>query len=287
MSSPRYEEVEMKFLEAMATSYELSGKTRIVFLQRFLEDNADLIDKRLAEVCASNLLDVEHKDLDADACKRAAIQVRDHLRVICDKLESAGCDFNGATKGRWKIAKKWLRETVFPEWVKNLQLTTPLSRENIWEQLVDRARPTHLMGPVIAGNLDMWSAYEKSVPLGSHIYFEFKLGHGGHLLMLEKATSGKVYCLCPSFLAPRPYLPDGKTLLPQKGSPLQSFKITGNIGLEQIVAVMGEKLPPFNWIPQSDKQPLQLHKDHLDDLLQYLEGRSDYQVLYTEYTVTA
>ncbi|MBO1346597.1 MAG: DUF4384 domain-containing protein [Hormoscilla sp. GUM202] len=143
------------------------------------------------------------------------------------------------------------------------------------------------MGPVIANNLNMWSPYQDCVRLGSNIRFEVEQGRAGHLLLLEKATSGKVFCLCPSFLAPRPYLRDGKTVLPQEGSPFKSFKITGNIRIEQIVAVMREKLPPLNWIPQPDKQPLQLQKDHLRQLLQYLEGRSEYQVLYTEYTVTA
>lgn len=279
------EDVEKKFLKAMASRYGFTGKKRSVFLQRFSENNADLDDKRLAEVYAPDLLGVEHDNLDEDACKRAATQVRDHLKGICDRLENEGCEFNGATKGKWKIAKQWLLETVFPEWKKNPP--SPLTLEQLWDQLVDRARPTNLMGPVIANNLDMWSPYQDCVRLGSNIRFEFKLGHGGHLLMLEKATSGKVYCLCPSFLAPRSYLPDGETVLPQEGARLKSFKITGNIGIEQIVAVMGENLPPFKWIPQPDKQPLLLQKDHLDDLLQYLEGRSDYQVLYAEYTVTA
>ncbi|MGK7905283.1 MAG: DUF4384 domain-containing protein [Hormoscilla sp.] len=282
MSHQKYENVETDFLEAMATRYGFTGKKRSVFLQRFSENNADLDDKSLAEVYAPDLLGVKHDDLDEDACKHATTQVRDNLKEICKKLEKEGCKFNDATKGKWKIAKRWLREDVFPKWVQG-----PLTLEQLWQQLVDRARPTNLMGPVIADNLDMWSPYQKCVRLGSNIRFEFKLGHAGHLLLLEKATSGKVLCLCPSFLAPHPDLPDGETVLPQEGAPIKSFKITGTIGLEQLVAVMGEKLPPLNWIPQPDQQPSQLQKDHLHQLLQYLEGRSDYQVLYAEYTVTA
>jgi len=287
VSSPnsKYEKLETDFLKAMATRYGFTGKTRLVFLQRFSEDNADLNDKNLAEVCATDLLEVKHEDLNEDKLKSAATQVRYHLKVICDRLGTEGCDFNGAAKGKWKTAKGWLWETVFLEWEKNPP--SPLTPEQLWQQLVDRARPTKKMGPVIADNLDMWSPYQDCVRLGSNIRFEFKLGHAGHLLLLEKATSGKVFCLCPSFLAPRSYLRDNKTVLPQEGAPLKSFKITGNIGIEQIVAVMGENLPPLNWIPQPDRQPLQLQKDHLHQLLQYLEGRSDYQVLYAEYTVTA
>jgi len=279
MSSPRYEDVEMDFLEAMATRYELSCKTRLVFLERFREKYNESNDKELAEKFKEVLLQGTKEGKDP------AIIMRDRLKVICEKLEAEGCDFNGATKGKWKTAKRWLRETVFPEWVKTRP--HPLTLEQFWQQLVDRARPTKYMGPVIADDLDMWSPYQDCVRLGSNIRFEFKLGHAGHLLLLEKATSGKVFCLCPSFLAPRSYLRDGKTVLPQEGAPIKSFKITGNIGIEQIVAVMGENLPPLNWIPQPDQQPLRLKEDHLDDLLQYLEGRSDYQVLYAEYTVTA
>ncbi|MBO1352175.1 MAG: DUF4384 domain-containing protein [Hormoscilla sp. GUM202] len=109
--------------------------------------------------------------------------------------------------------KRWLRETVFPEWV---SLTSSL--ENLWQELVKRARPTKEMRPVIANNLNMWSPYQDCVRLGSNIRFEVELGRAGHLLLLEKNTSGKVYCLCPSFLAPRSYLPNGKTVLPQEGA---------------------------------------------------------------------
>ena len=289
MSLPRYDEYEGQFLEAMATRFGFTGKNRLIFEKRFLEDNAGLTHEQLATQFDSKLT-AGTKNGDASRI------FRQQLSAICDKLQAAGCPPTENAKERWKNAKQWLREVKFPEWAKEQGLVAPapaLTPDQLWEQLKDKATPTEKMGPVLVQRgptLDMWttpSQYPQYVPLESQIRFEVNLESGGYLLLLEKGTSGKLWCLCPSFLAPQPHLPAGVATLPQEKSRQKLLTISGMAGKEEIVALIAKESPPLNWLPQGTQPPLQLKKDHLNDLLAYLNRRPDCQVLYTEYTVTA
>lgn len=286
MTLPRYEEREQDFLEAMATRYGFSGKNRTIFLQRFLESNADLKNMNLAEVLENDLLaDTENGDSNR-------ILTQQLNGTICKTLAEAGCEFNGARQGKWKIAKRWLREEIYPQWLAELGLAAPPpTREQLWQQLVDRSTPTNKMRPVIVKEqtLDMWqpeSSDEIVVPLGSRIYFDVDLETGGHLTLLEKATSGDIFCLCPSFLAPAPNLPAGRARLPQENARLKSFKITGNLGSEQIVAVITAEAPPLDWLPQRTEPPLKLQESHLSELLNYFQKGEPSELLFMEYRIT-
>jgi CheY-like chemotaxis protein len=107
---PNYQDHEEEFLKAIATRFGFSGKTWLIFLERFREKNTDSLDKDIAAYLEAELLE--------GTMDRAipAIILRDRLKAICDKFEAEGCDFQGVTKGRWKIAKRWLREVLYPEW---------------------------------------------------------------------------------------------------------------------------------------------------------------------------
>ena len=202
MTLPNYEEHEEEFLKAIATHFGFSAKTWLVFLERFREANTDLDDKRLAEVLERNLLE------GTSARTIPATILRDRLKAICDKLEAEGCDFEGVTKGRWKIAKRWLREVLYPEWLKQRHLI-PLTCDQLWQQLWETATPTDKLKPVLLeslSNLEMGEAEMTeedsfSFRLNSRIRFEVNLDSAGYLLLLEKGTSGKMWCLCPSGFA--------------------------------------------------------------------------------------
>ncbi len=296
MILPRYEDCEEDFLKAMAVRFHFSDKTELVFVQRLRDANSDLNDKRLADVLQRELVEGTR----SEGANPATILRDRWIDPICPKLAEAGCDFNGATRARWRIAKQWLREVVFPEWAREQGLAAPplLTPAQLWEQLKDKATPTEKMGPVLAKpakpveTLEMWepppsqSQYQKCVPLGSQIRFEVNLESGGYLLLLEKGTSGNLWCLCPSFLAPQPHQPAGVAILPQEKSPQKLFTISGTAGKEEIVALIAPESPPLDWLPQATQPPLQLKKEHLNDLLAYLNCRPDCQALYTEYTVT-
>ncbi len=276
-----YLEQEEAFLEAMATRFGFQGKARIVFLQRFLMANNDLNNQNLAEIVATDLI-VGTKSGDA------ARIFKDYLnKTICPQLAKEGCDFGEATKGKWKIAQHWLQGEVFPQWQAK-QPSLPVTIKQLWHRLVDLAKPGLNMGPVLATDiLNMWGEYEDCVPLGSSIKFVVNLPNPGYLILLEQATSGDIYCLSPSFFAPRPKFPAGKVSLPQSGVSRKAFRITGNPGTEKVVAAIMPGKPALSWLLEGERKPLIIRESHLQDLLFCLQKEKAAKIFYTEYTVTA
>jgi hypothetical protein len=288
MTLPNYKEHEEEFLKAIATRFGFSGKTWSVFLERFREKNTDRLDKDIAAYLEAELLEGT-----TDGAIPATI-LRDRLKVICDKLEAEGCDFQGVTKGRWKIAKRWLREVLYPEWLKQRHLI-PLTCEQLWQQLWETATPTDKLKPVLLeslSNLEMGEAEMTeedsfSFRLNSRIRFEVNLDSAGYLLLLEKGTSGKMWCLCPSGFAPQAKHSGGWVSLPQASSRHRYFKLTGSPGQEEIVAVITKDVPRLDWLPKPGEPLLQLREGHLTGLLEYLNLARDCQVLRMAYRVTA
>ncbi len=285
MTLPNYEEHEEEFLKVIATRFEFSGKTWLVFLERFREKNTDRLDKDIAEYLETELIEGT-----SDGANPATI-LRDRLKAICDKFEAEGCDFQGVTKGRWKIAKRWLREVLYPEWLKQRHLI-PLTCDQLWQQLWETATPTDRMKPVLlkpVSSLDMGAvetaeAEILSFPLNSRIQFEVNLDHAGYLLLLEKGPSGKIWCLCPSSnFAPEPQHPGGRVSFPQVGSRQKYFELD-RPGQEEIVAVIAKNVPRSDWLPKSGKP---LGEGNLTRLLEYLNLARDCQVLRMAYRVTA
>ena len=288
MTLPNYEEHEEEFLKAIATRFGFSGKTWLVFLERFREKNTDRLDKDIAEYLEAELIEGTN-----DGANPATI-LRDRLKAICDKFEAEGCDFQGVTKGRWKIAKRWLREVLYPEWLKQRHLI-PLTCDQLWQQLWKTATPTDKLKPVLLeslSNLEMGEAEMTeedsfSFRLNSRIRLEVNLDSAGYLLLLEKGTSGKMWCLCPSGFAPQAKHSGGWVSLPQASSRHKYFKLTGSSGQEEMVAVITKDVPRLDWLPKPSEPLLQLREGHLTGLLEYLNLARDCQVLRMAYRVTA
>ncbi len=289
MNLPKYEDHELEFLEAMVTKFCFSGKTKLAFIQRLLEANSDLEDNDLAEVLERELLQGTRGGANP------ATILRDRWVAIRTKLKEKGCDFNGVAKHHWKTAKQWLREEHYPEWLKEHPIL-PLTCDQLWQQLWEKAMPTDKMKPVLVksvATLDMGGSEiedddKPSVPLGSKIYFQLQLEKAGYLLLLEKGTSGKMWCLSPSGgFAPNPHLSAGVVNLPLLGARQSHFKLTGNPGVEEVVAVIAKDKPTLEWLSQVSDRLLELREDHLKGLLEYLNHSRDCQILRMAYRVTA
>ncbi len=288
MTLPNYAEHEEEFLKAMATRYQFAGKTYLVFMERFRDKNSNALDKDIAQY-----LEVELLEGTNEGANPATI-MRDRLKVICQKFAEAGCDFNGnSDKGRWKIAKCWLREVVYPEWLKNHPLV-PLTCEQLWQQLWHKAtenRQLKLLVPQLEGlemgTAEMTESDLLAVRLGSRVKLEVSLDRDGYLLVLEKGTSGKIWCLSPSGFAPEPYVSGGRVILPMRGSRHQSFHITGKTGEEEIVAVIAKTIPLLDWLPNKGDPLLQVGVEHLQGLFGYLRQHPDCLLLRMAYRVVA
>lgn len=253
--TPRAESGTIEECERAIAAFEHKGQSQIwfYFRQSAAQFNADgELEQRqkvleFKKKVQRNALTCEYKN-SSDFCK----QFRNHITL-------------------------WLNERQPPS----------LTIDQLWQQLADKATRNDRIGLVLPDVLDLGSEYQDCVRLGSNIRFEMNFENAGYLLLLNKGTSGKVYCLCPSGYAPEPQVPAGLTVLPQSCSSRTSIKVTGNLGLEQLVAVVAKDKPALDWLQEGCKTPLQLREDHLNELLEYLSYRSDCEVLYTEFTVTA
>ncbi|MCL2934167.1 MAG: DUF4384 domain-containing protein [Trichodesmium sp. MAG_R03] len=264
MLETSYKDNEMNFLEEIANKLKLKDKTRLVFIERLKTDNDHRNNPALATFLSQSLLENTSQKATSD------IILRDSLRTIFKKLEIEGCDFHGATRDKVKIAKQWLRQIVYP-----------------WHLLKNMATSTNKMGPVPQG-ADIYKAdsdYPKTVPLGSEIKFEVRLEHPGSLTLLEKGTSGKFYCLSPSFLATSSIFDAGIISLPMEGAPVNYFQLNGKPGVEEIIAAIASEPPKLDWLPKPDQPPLLLEGKHLQEFWAYFEGKSDFTLWYMHYQV--
>jgi len=177
----------------------------------------------------------------------------------------------------------------FSEDEENTLQLTPLNK--IWQELIALASLTEEMGMVLikeetlAWRKNISNRYDKSVRLGSYIQFEINLKTPGYLLLIQRDTSGEIWCFCPSCFAPQPELSEGKTSLPQEGSPMTSFYIEGTPGKEQILAVVTPDLPNLEWLMSENDEVLKITENFLMELLNYLKINGATQILYTEYQI--
>ncbi|NEP82031.1 MAG: DUF4384 domain-containing protein [Okeania sp. SIO3B3] len=308
MVSSNYKDNEKEFLQSMAVKFCFSDNTELAFFERLYntdvgswEKLADLVGDKLRENSKKkkneNKNNSKKDENDLDVVKL----LRDRWdKKICpsltEEMEKDGYQFNG--KNKWKVVRKWLIEVKYPEWLKEKQklegiLPRPqlLTVYSLWEELKFRANLTDKMGPRVQeiSKMDMYEAdsdYPNTVLLGSNIKFEVQLERPGYLTLLEKGSSGKLYCLSPSFLAPAPHFNQtGVISLPQEGARIKSFKLTGKPGVEEIVAAIAPERPKLDWLPKPDQPPLLLQGKHLQEFLVYFEGKSDCTLWYMDYQV--
>jgi hypothetical protein len=302
MKLPRYEDHEKEFLEAMATKFCFTGKTRIVFLLRFREKDAESNDRTLADQWQGELLEgTKKEDKDPAATKKsidaAAAILRDRLQVICDKLKDEGCDFGKTERGRWKIGKAWLQEVKFPEWAKEQGLIKPRTIEECWNELKTQAKKyqpatdkemqseliVEIWEPQLGSMGNRRNIKRQQIPVNSDLIYRVISPQVGHLILFEREPNGTIVCLCPSKYSPSDY-PGKETVLPHPDSEYESFGLD-ELGWEQLLAVITPELPPFPWLEDSRQEALEVDREHLAEILDYVNGQTNAEVLYTEYLV--
>jgi hypothetical protein len=125
--------------------------------------------------------------------------------------------------------------------------------------------------------------------VGDRVSLALQTDRGGHLLLLDEGPSGKVYCLCPSAFAPRTRVEPGRHYFPQAESPHGSFKITGRLGREHLLAVITQEPLPFDWATANPLAPARvLSEGDIDRLLAELHrlGGDEWCALATYFDVT-
>ncbi|CAC5344350.1 MULTISPECIES: DUF4384 domain-containing protein [Planktothrix] len=172
-----------------------------------------------------------------------------------------------------------------------------LTLEQVWQDLEQLATQTDKMYPVAISSrpqvqgLD-WTMDEQpetkfKVKLGDKIKFEINLEVSGYLTLLQRGTSGKVICCCPSPLATDIYLINGKTILPQPQTGKSAIPITGSYGTDKFLALITPQPLTLTWLKQGSEKFLSLTVEHLLELQNNLNPSNDYQLFCSEYLIIA
>lgn len=112
--------------------------------------------------------------------------------------------------------------------------------------------------------------------LGSRVSLAVESDRPGHLLLLDEGTSGAIYCLCPSWFAPRTRVEAGRTYVPQPGSRYDSLVVTGKPGREHVVALLTDEPLGLDWIPGDPRTPARvLSAGDVDQLLARIAALGD------------
>jgi hypothetical protein len=110
--------------------------------------------------------------------------------------------------------------------------------------------PAEARRPLRAGLRDLGAPQEEAqhaFPLGSRLRIVIESDRDTNLLLLNKGTTGKLYCLCPSAFAPQQQLRKGLNSLPQPQSPHPSFAVTGVPGREHLLAILSDEPLGQQW----------------------------------------
>lgn len=124
----------------------------------------------------------------------------------------------------------------------------------------------------------------QSFPVNSDWIYQVISPQSGNLILFEREPNNTIVCLCPSEFSPSTYHAGKETKLPHPDSEYVSFG-SDELGWEQLIAVITPELPPFQWLEDSRKEALEVDREHLAGLLDYVNGQPNAEVLYTEYLV--
>jgi len=95
---------------------------------------------------------------------------------------------------------------------------------------------------------------QRAFRVGSYARIAVESPVEGHLLLLDKGTSGKTYCLCPSRFAPDTRIRPGRNYYPQP-SEYDAFKVTGLPGQESLLALISQEPLGLDWLPGRNEPP--------------------------------
>ncbi|MCP2727638.1 DUF4384 domain-containing protein [Limnofasciculus baicalensis] len=242
------------------------------FRQAFEQNDQSILVKKREDFLDWNILGDRIRELNYDIKQEFAdfqaafIKVANSTRTPADVIQ---------------IQKIDNLENLLVEIVERLIALPPLTLDQLWDLLVDNATKTDQMKPEIANNLGMWNPAPK-VPRGTPFHFVINLATSGYLILLEKNPDQQIWCLSPSFLAPPSRLEAGQVKLPLA---YQDTFTADSVGREQMLAIISQDKLNLDWLPREEDEPLEMRKEYLTELLEYVQGDFGVQILYAEYRV--
>ena len=75
---------------------------------------------------------------------------------------------------------------------------------------------------------------------------------------MDRGTSGKIVCLSPSLLIPATRINSERILLPPETAPYKTIQVTGELGEEQLLAIVTRTKLDLDWLAQANQTVLRL-----------------------------
>ncbi|MDJ0737578.1 MAG: hypothetical protein QNJ47_26535 [Nostocaceae cyanobacterium] len=269
-----YQYWERQFLTEKAIEYGFKKNHYIAFIERLVLENRHLTNGELI-----TKLDSKEKIKNYYPEKMIADSWN---KEIYPTLKINGFDFksednpHGQYKKSYEGVTKWLKEEVFPEYIKTIY---PSLAIEVWQDLWEKAEENQEIISVSKHQklcLDIqidedWNDKESDgIPIGSKIKYEFNLNGYEYLIVVTKFVSGDFYCLVPSKFSPVLPVDEGQVSIPQDNF----FRVKEPRGYEQIIAVLCEDEPLLDWLPKYEEYPLKLETNHLVDILNYVHHQN-------------
>ncbi|MFO0869703.1 MAG: DUF4384 domain-containing protein [Pirellulales bacterium] len=90
---------------------------------------------------------------------------------------------------------------------------------------------------------------------GQEMCLGFRTLRPGYLALIDLGTSGKFWALCPSNACADSFLPQGESFLPSAGDRWPAFRLSGQPGVERVVAIVTAEPLDLDWRPDELDAP--------------------------------
>ncbi len=241
-----YPHHELSFLTDTAKEWGWMNEDGLVFIQRMLNSN----NIRGNEDLNKRLKLTEHK-------------VRDTLsKKIRPKLITAGY-----TGQDWEQMQQWLKEEMFPEWVKS----------RLWEEMWKSAELSQNItietetppGALLNAGVRVRAVDRIEIPkieIGSDVNYKVAVADDQFFILLEKDEQNAICCLAPSRVFPR-------------------FEISEPVAREQLLAIVSSREPQLSWLATARQDFVEVDASMLAELKLWIEGNQDCQLCKREFDI--
>ena len=108
-------------------------------------------------------------------------------------------------------------------------------------------------------------------PLGQGMCIGSRSERAGYLTVVDFGTSGRVWGLCPSNACCDSYAPAGRSFLPPTQGRWPAFSLTGDPGIERVLAIVTAEPLLLDWRPDDLTCPCrELHETDVAELLEQI-----------------
>jgi hypothetical protein len=240
---PKYEEI---FLTDKGKEWGWQDLDAIIFVQRMLLSNWDLPNDKLEDV-----LNLKPN------------RVADTLsRKIYARLKVEGCGEN-----HWRVAQKWLKDEVFPKWVKGQQWKEMWQQAELSQNITIETET--LPGAFLKAGVRVRAVDRIEIPqvkIGSNVNYEVAVAADQFFILLEKDENDAIGCLAPSRVFPR-------------------FEISEPVAREQLLAIVSSREPQLSWLAAARQDFVEVDTSMLAELRLWVEGNQDCQLCKREFDI--